>query len=107
MSKIVKVVAVLLLIGGAFAMTPVPRNCCFGGQAATIHGGGGHWHVAWRRLGLGWLRLGARVRSGRALLRRLLLPARTYYYDDYYASNCGWVRVRWRDGTRHRVWRCW
>jgi hypothetical protein len=93
MSKIVKVVAVLLLIGGSIAAAPTVA------LAQHHHHGGGHWHGGgwgWGGFGLG---LAAPYYGG-------YYGPRPYYYDDY-ASSCGWVRVRWRDGSRHRVWQCW
>jgi hypothetical protein len=99
MSKIVKIVAVLLLIGGGIATAPTIA------LAQHRHHGGGHWHSGGWGGGFG-LGLGLGLGLAAPYYGGYYAPG-PYYYDDYYASSCGWVRVRWRDGTRHRVWRCW
>ena len=99
MSKIVKVLAVLLLIGGGVAAAPTLA------LAQHRHHGGGHWHGGggWGG-GFGWglgLGLAAPYYGG------YYAPG-PYYYDDY-AASCGWVRVRVYRGDHwrwRRVWRC-
>ena len=100
MSKIVKVVAILLLIGGSIAAAP---GRCFGAAppwrrrplavaAWRRLGRGGGFGGGWGLGGWGWPRPyygGYYYRPG------------PYYYDDHYASNCGWVRVR--VAQRHSV----
>jgi len=124
MSKLVKLIAMMLLIGGAIAATPGSAEAryrgggYFGnfGHFGGTHFSGRHFSVPhfggfpfgghyYRRsyYGGGWGGFGA----GPAILLGLGAP---YYYADwpyrYPASNCGWVRVaRW--GHPYKVWRCW
>ncbi len=92
MSKLVKFFAIIAVLAGTIAVTPV--------TALAQHHGGGHWHGGGGRggrgpgFGFGW--------------------GNPYYYGGpyYYGpqANCGWARVRlWRNGhwVLRRSWRCW
>jgi hypothetical protein len=111
MSKFVKLVAMIALIGGAIAITP-------GSASARFHNGyriAGLGHISGIHFGHfnGWFG-GPHLRRshwsgfglGPAIVLGLGVP---YYYADWPGgSHCGWVRTwRWNWGRHYRAWRCW
>jgi hypothetical protein len=106
MSKLRKLLAVLALVAGAFAITPDAASAqhWHGGHGGW-HGGGWHggWHGGWGYRGWGW---GPGFGWGWGYPRPFYGP---YYYDAP-APTCGYVRTRvWRahHWVIRRVWRCW
>ena len=98
MLRLVKILAAIVVLGGAVAATSVPAQAHWHGG---WHGGGWHHHHG----GWGWgfapgFALGYGLGYG--------YP---YSYGGYYAGgSCGWTRVRvWHYNHWHvrRVWRCW
>lgn len=94
MSKLLKAIAIVFLLGGTMAATSVPA------QARWHHG----WHGGWYG-GYGW---GPAFGLGLGLGYGWGYP---YYYQPYYAGPaCRWTRVRvWRGNhwAIRRVRRCW
>jgi hypothetical protein len=112
MSKLIKIFAVLILLGGTIAITQGPaaaqhRGGVYrGGHSSGFHGayrggyrGGGHYRGGGWGPGFGFgLGLGLGYPYG---------YGGPYYYAE---PNCGYVRVRvWRSGhwVLRRAWRCW
>lgn len=98
MSKLVRFLAALALIGGIYAAALSP---------AQARGGGWHHHGGWHG-GYGW-----RGGFGWGFGYPYYAPPYAPYYGPYYYAPgpyCRWVRVRvWRDGVWvvRRVRRCW
>ena len=126
MSKLVKMLAVVVLLAGAaIAVTPSPAEAQRGWHGGGWRGGG------WRGGGWGWGGFGPGFALGVGLGAGALYAGYPYYggyyggspyyggyggYGPYYAGYygggpaCGWRTVRvWRYGymTYRRVWRCW
>jgi hypothetical protein len=100
MSKLVKLLAGLVLAVGLMTATPDAA------QARRWHGGWhAGWHVGWYGWHGGWGRWGWRARRG------WRYPY-VYYPRVFYAPahRCGWVRyhvVRHHHRVLRRAWRCW
>jgi hypothetical protein len=118
MSKLVKLFAIMALIGGALAGAPGSAEARYGYGVYHFGGlphiGGVHFGPGFRHFG-GYRYNGGPYRRGYggwggygfgpAVVLGLGAP---YYYSDwaprYYARpSCGWVRMR----HHLRVWRCW
>ena len=94
MSKLVKIFAVVVMLAGAFAMTP-------GAAHAQHHGhGGGHWHGGGHYYHGGGYGYGGGWGPG---------PFWGWGFPYAYGDNaCGWRHVRvWRGHwVLSRAWRC-